>query len=180
LARRPDLYSRLKKEVDELLPNKRPPNIDDFNRLSYTTACIKESLRLHPPVTMVPKRCTKSIILKNHKIPKETIFWINIKAIHKDPEYWPDPLTFNPDRFYDPNLSKHIKTLTFIPFSFGTRRCIGSQFSMVESVMMLARFAQFYDLHWRTGRDSKGEIEERTVITVHPIDSNVEISHRKN
>jgi len=178
LARHPDIYQKLQQELDTQLPNKRPPTFEDYDKLSYTLSCIKESMRLHSPVSMVPKVTTKTVKIRNFKIPKDTMVFTNFIATHRNPEYWPEPMKYNPERFHDPVLAKKIKPMTWLPFSFGVRKCIGFQFSLVESVMILARLAQFYNISFPDGYDPNMEIGEKEIITIHPVFDKIKVSKR--
>ncbi|ELK30664.1 PREDICTED: cytochrome P450 4F1 [Myotis davidii] len=83
--------------------------------------CIKESLRLHPPVTVISRCCTQDITLPDGRvIPKGVTCLISIFGTHHNPAVWPDPEVYNPFRF-DPESSKDRSPLAFIPFSAGPR-----------------------------------------------------------
>ncbi|KAB0365553.1 hypothetical protein FD754_009709 [Muntiacus muntjak] len=111
---------------------------DDLSQLPFLTMCIKESLRLHPPVAVISRRCTQDIVLPDGRvIPKGNICVISIFGIHHNPSVWPDPEVFNPFRF-DPEAPQKRSPLAFIPFSAGPRNCIGQTFAMNEMKVALA------------------------------------------
>lgn len=95
-----------------------------------------ETLRLHPPGAMTNRQC-----IKDYKIPdqdviieKGTSVTIPILGIHHDPEYYPNPEKFDPDRFTEENKnSRH--NFTFLPFGEGPRNCIGKGFIHFEFVV---------------------------------------------
>ena len=64
-------------------------------------------------------------------VEKGDILWIPIVAIHRDENYYPNPLTFDPERFNDTNRSK-IDPYTYMPFGIGPRNCIASRFALLE------------------------------------------------
>lgn len=64
-------------------------------------------------------------------LPKYTKLWIPIHAIHQDPEYYPDPNKFDPERF-SPSVVKQRHPLAFLPFGNGPRNCIGVKFAMMQ------------------------------------------------
>ncbi|KAM7324918.1 hypothetical protein ACRRTK_015171 [Alexandromys fortis] len=140
LARHPEYQERCRQEVQELLRGREPEEIewDDLNQLPFLTMCIKESLRLHPPVPVVSRRCTQDIALPDGRIiPKGVTCLISIFGIHHNPSVWPDPEVYNPFRF-DPENMKDRSPLAFIPFSAGSRNCIGQTFAMSEMKVALA------------------------------------------
>ncbi|XP_065511017.1 cytochrome P450 4F3 [Caloenas nicobarica] len=146
LARHPDYQQRCRQEVLELLRGRDTEDIEweDLSHLPFTTMCIKESLRLHPPVTAVSRRCTQDIALRDGRVvPKGVICLMSIYGTHHNPDVWPEPEVFNPLRF-SPENSKGRAPLAFVPFSAGPRNCIGQSFAMAEmkvvAALTVARF----------------------------------------
>ncbi|XP_032170050.1 cytochrome P450 4F3-like isoform X1 [Mustela erminea] len=140
LAKHPEFQERCRQEVQELLRDREPQEIewDDLAQLPFLTMCIKESLRLHPPVTVIARRSTQDVGLPDGRvIPKGNICVISIFGIHHNPSIWPDPEVYNPFRF-DPENIKERSPLAFIPFSAGPRNCIGQTFAMTEMKVVLA------------------------------------------
>nr|XP_038025251.1 cytochrome P450 4F22-like isoform X2 [Anas platyrhynchos] len=147
LAHHPQYQERCRQEARELLKGRDVAEIewDDLSRLPFTTMCIKESLRLHPPVTAVSRRCTEDIAMRDGRvIPKGVVCLMSIYGTHHNPEIWPEPQVYNPLRF-SPENSQGRSPLAFIPFSAGPRNCIGQSFAMAElrvvAALTLARFA---------------------------------------
>ncbi|NXG87448.1 CP4FN protein, partial [Stercorarius parasiticus] len=147
LARHPHYQDRCRQEVRELLKGRDVEEIEweDLCHLPFTTMCIKESLRLHPPVTAVSRRCTEDITMRDGRvIPKGIICLLSIYGTHHNPDIWPEHQVFNPLRF-SPENSQGRSPLAFIPFSAGPRNCIGQSFAMAEmkvvAALTVARFA---------------------------------------
>ncbi|XP_053441874.1 cytochrome P450 4F2 isoform X2 [Nycticebus coucang] len=140
LARHPEYQERCRQEVQELLRDREPKEIewDDLAQLPFLTMCIKESLRMHPPVPVISRYCTQNIELPDGRvIPKGVICLISIFGIHHNPAVWPDPEVYDPSRF-DPDNIKERSPLAFVPFSAGPRNCIGQTFAMTEMKVILA------------------------------------------
>ncbi|XP_022353439.1 cytochrome P450 4F6-like isoform X2 [Enhydra lutris kenyoni] len=140
LAKHPEYQEHCRQEVQELLRDREPQEIewDDLAQLPFLTMCIKESLRLHPPVTVIARRSTQDVRLPDGRvIPKGNICVISIFGIHHNPSIWPDPEVYNPFRF-DPENIKERSPLAFIPFSAGPRNCIGQTFALTEMKVVLA------------------------------------------
>ncbi|NXC28796.1 CP4F3 hydroxylase, partial [Campylorhamphus procurvoides] len=146
LAGHPEHQERCRREVRELLAGRDTQDIEweDLSQLPFTTMCIKESLRLHPPVTAVSRRCTQDVALSDGRvIPKGIICLMSIYGTHHNPELWPDPEVYNPLRFSPENTKTRCPS-SFIPFSSGPRNCIGQSFAMAEmkvvAALTLSRF----------------------------------------
>uniref|UniRef100_A0A8C2VEI3 Phylloquinone omega-hydroxylase CYP4F2-like n=1 Tax=Chinchilla lanigera TaxID=34839 RepID=A0A8C2VEI3_CHILA len=140
LARHPEYQERCRQEVRELLRGREPEEIEweDLAQLPFLTMCLKESLRLHPPVTGISRCCTQDVALPDGRvIPKGVICFISIFGLHHNPAVWPDPEVYDPFRF-DPENIKDRSPLAFIPFSAGPRNCIGQTFAMAEMKVVLA------------------------------------------
>ncbi|XP_039723620.1 cytochrome P450 4F3-like isoform X1 [Pteropus medius] len=140
LARHPEYQECCRQEVKELLKDREPKEIewDDLTKLPFLTMCIKESLRLHPPVTVISRCCTQDILLPDGRVvPKGNVCAISIFGIHHNPSVWLDPEVYNPFRF-DPKTPQKRSPLAFIPFSAGPRNCIGQTFAMNEMKVVLA------------------------------------------
>ncbi|XP_032124562.1 cytochrome P450 4F11-like [Sapajus apella] len=111
---------------------------DDLAKLPFLTMCMKESLRLHPPVPTTIRCCTQDMVLPDSQvIPKGVACLISIIGIHHNPTVWPDPEVYDPFRF-DPENIKERSPLAFIPFSAGPRNYIGQAFAMAEMKVVLA------------------------------------------
>ncbi|XP_055975263.1 cytochrome P450 4F3-like isoform X2 [Sorex fumeus] len=140
LAKHPEHQERCRQEVGALLQGREPQELewDDLASLPFLTMCIKESLRLHPPVTVVSRCCSQDVPLPDGRvIPKGVICLISIFGTHHNPSVWPDPEVYDPFRFEAENM-KDRSPLAFIPFSAGPRNCIGQTFAMTEMKVVLA------------------------------------------
>ncbi|XP_062454359.1 ultra-long-chain fatty acid omega-hydroxylase isoform X2 [Rhea pennata] len=140
LACHPHHQERCRQEVQELLKDREVEEIkwEDLSHLPFTTMCIKESLRLHPPVTAVSRRCTKDIALHDgHVVPSGTTCLLSIYGTHHNPSVWPEPQVFDPLRFSPENMQGR-SPLAFVPFSAGPRNCIGQSFAMAEMKVVAA------------------------------------------
>ncbi|XP_063275645.1 cytochrome P450 4F3-like [Prinia subflava] len=140
LASHPEHQERCCQEVQQLLAGRDTADIEweDLSQLPFTTMCIKESLRLYPPVTAVSRHCTEDIPLCDGRvIPKGVICLMSIYGTHHNPDLWPKPKVFNPLRF-SPENSKGVSPSSFIPFSAEPRNCIGQSFAMAEMKVVVA------------------------------------------
>ncbi|XP_041270201.1 cytochrome P450 4F3-like isoform X1 [Onychostruthus taczanowskii] len=155
LAGHPEHQERCRQEVQELLAGRDTADIEweDLSQLPFTTMCIKESLRLHPPVTAVSRRCTEDIPLRDGRvIPKGVICLMSIYGTHHNPDLWPEPEVGSPYEVFSPENSKGRSPSSFIPFSAGPRNCIGQSFAMAEMKVVVALTLSQFVLRRDTAR----------------------------
>jgi cytochrome P450 len=91
-----------------------------------------------PADTLFTRDTVKDISLAGQFIPKDTAISIDINAIHHDPKYWHNPEHFIPERFAEGGEQESHEGLTWLPFSNGSRQCIGMNFSLAEQRLVLA------------------------------------------
>src|SRR4051794_19752073 len=100
---------------------------------AYLTATIQETLRLRPVIVIVVRRLTEPVVLGGYELPAGISVTPSIHLIHRDPEIYPEPERFRPERF----LETPPRTYTWIPFGGGVRRCIGASFAQFEMAVVL-------------------------------------------
>ncbi|KAK4873034.1 hypothetical protein RN001_015063 [Aquatica leii] len=116
-----------------------------IQNLTYTEKVINETLRMYPPVPVHTRQCSKDYIIPNTnvRIEKECLVFIPTLAIHKDPDIYPNPEEFDPERFSPENIrSRH--TCTWMPFGVGPRTCIAYQFGLMEIKIVIATLLNRY------------------------------------
>lgn len=130
LARNPDVQEKLYAEVSELNERLKGKHVtyDELHKMKYMDMVISETLRMWPPATFVDRLCVKDYAYNdentNFKIEMGTSVWFPIYSFHHDPQYFPQPDQFNPERFSDENI-KTIVPGSYLPFGIGPRNCIG-------------------------------------------------------
>ncbi|XP_049869418.1 uncharacterized protein LOC126369166 [Pectinophora gossypiella] len=145
LAVNPDVQERLAQEIRETAArNAGKFDYNDIQRMTYMDMVVSEVLRLWPPAVATDRLCVKNYNMgkPNDKATQDFILrkgeglQIPMWAIHRDPEYFPNPDKFDPERFSEEN--KHnIKPFTYFPFGLGPRNCIGSRFALCEVKVMI-------------------------------------------
>jgi cytochrome P450 len=135
LGHRPDLQERAAAEADAL--GDRRFTHQDLPRLPYTVQVLHEALRLCPPGAGTMRLVNEDIAVDGYRLEAGTAAFICFYAMHRDPELWDDPLTFDPDRFL-PERSEGRSRWQYLPFGGGPRSCIGDHFAMLEATLALA------------------------------------------
>ncbi|XP_065911380.1 cytochrome P450 4F6-like isoform X2 [Dysidea avara] len=122
-----------REEIREVLAGRDSDDItwEDLSKLSYTTMCIKESLRLYPLGPLIGKKLSEEIVAGGYRIPKGTYIGLGIYVMHHDPSVWSDPEKFDPLRFTIESCKK-MDPFAYLAFSAGPRNCIGQRFALHE------------------------------------------------
>lgn len=126
----PAILRRLLDEIDSLGP---APGPEALAKLPYLGAVCDETLRRTPVLPIVPRRVAKPFRLRNWDIPIGTGVGAAIAAVHFDPDIYPDPDAFRPERF----LERKFSPFEFLPFGGGHRRCLGAAFAGYEMRIVL-------------------------------------------
>lgn len=102
---------------------------------------------MYPPLTTLTRRCVKNYNLRDTDIiiEKGTPVLISTLGLHMDPEYFPNPEVFDPERFSEEN-KKNIRSFTYIPFGEGPRNCIGLRFGVMQSKIGIATIIRNFNL----------------------------------
>ncbi|XP_021016526.1 cytochrome P450 4A12A [Mus caroli] len=136
LATNPEHQERCRKEIQSLLGDGASITWNDLDKMSYTTMCIKEALRIYPPVPSVSRELSSPVTFPDGRsLPKGINVMLSFYGLHHNPTVWPNPEVFDPSRFA-PGSSRH--SHSFLPFSGGARNCIGKQFAMNELKVAVA------------------------------------------
>ncbi|NWU92273.1 CP4V2 protein, partial [Upupa epops] len=138
LGHNPEVQKKVHKELDEVFGNsERPVTMDDLKNLRYLECVVKEALRLFPSVPMFARTLREDCCIRGYKVPKGANVLILTYALHRDPEVFPDPDEFRPERFF-PENAKGRHPYAYVPFSAGPRNCIGQRFAQMEEKALLA------------------------------------------
>jgi cytochrome P450 len=138
LTQNTDARDRMLAEVDQVLGSRRP-SAADLDKLRWTAACVQEARRLFP-VQWMSRRAIEADVIGGHHIRRGTTVLMPLHVMHSDPRWWPDPETFDPERFL--GGTKDRPRSAFLPFGGGRRVCIGQNFAMMEMVLIAAIMSQ--------------------------------------
>ncbi|XP_047454953.1 cytochrome P450 4B1-like isoform X2 [Mugil cephalus] len=146
LARHPEHQKICRDEIIEALDGKDTMEWEDLSKIPYTTMCIKECLRLYPPVPAMSRKITKPVtFFDGRTLPAGSRITTSVFVMHRNAAVWENPNVFDPLRFLPENVSKR-SPHTFVPFSAGPRNCIGQNFAMNEMKVVTALTLKRYQL----------------------------------
>ncbi|KAF6198053.1 hypothetical protein GE061_007799 [Apolygus lucorum] len=142
-AMNPEIQEKARAEVREVLRSSGILDYESVNKLHYLDQCFKETLRLHPTVPYLIRNCCKEYTFPGTEIsiPAGTRVMIPLVATHMDPELYPDPSKFDPERFA-PEMSH--PPCSFLAFGDGPRICLAIKFVMSEMKCVLAKLLMRY------------------------------------
>ncbi|CAH0725143.1 unnamed protein product, partial [Brenthis ino] len=149
IAHQPEIQDKL---YQELLQAKKQNGSDVFEtqtlaELPFLNCILKETLRKYPTMGWLDRIASSDYRIDDSlTIPAGTVVYINATGMHYDPKYFPDPDTFNPDRFL-PKNEKNIDPYAYLPFGEGPRFCIGKRFSLMVARFALASVILNYKIH---------------------------------
>ncbi len=155
LAREPAVQGRLVEEIH-----------DEDSDEQYLTATINEIMRLRPVLPNAEPRLVKQPIeIGGVSYPPGVILTANAHLLHHDPEIYPDPYAFRPERFLERAGGRAPGTYTWTPFGGGRRRCLGASFALLEMKLVLRAVLQRCELRPTSERP---EVARRRGITISP------------
>ncbi|KAF2886529.1 hypothetical protein ILUMI_19643 [Ignelater luminosus] len=133
LACHKDIQEKVVQELQDVFgDSNRAPTFQDLQNLRYLERVLKESLRFYPSVPFLSRVSEEEIhTYTGYTIPSNTIMHIHIYDLHHNPQLYPEPEKFDPDRFL-PENSAGRHPFAYIPFSAGPRNCIGQKFAFLE------------------------------------------------
>ena len=150
LAQHPEVEAQLVTEIETVLAG-RLPTFEDLSQLRYTRMVLEESMRLYPPSwSLVGRDAIVEDEIGGYRIPANATVFILPYLIHRDPRFWCNPDTFDPERF-SPQRSEGRHRFAYLPFGSGPRKCIGAEFAMTEAQLVLITILQMYRLTLKPG-----------------------------
>jgi Cytochrome P450 len=142
LAQHPEVAERLRLELEGVLGG-RSPVWPDVPHLEYARMVLSETMRLYPPVWLLPRKAIEEDRVGDYLIPPRSDVLVSVYSLHRNPAYWQDPDKFIPERFAHSD-APHRPACTYIPFGAGQRTCPGNRFGMMEATLVLAMLVQHY------------------------------------
>lgn len=143
LAIRPDVMAGVRAEVREVAGDS-DITFDNIRDLVYTRNVFRETLRLYPPITFLPRVALEKTRLGSMTARRGAMIMVSPWTMHRHELLWQAPDRFDPDRF-TPAREHELVPGAYLPFGVGPRVCAGASFANVESVLIIARLARCFD-----------------------------------
>ena len=152
LGRNKHVQDKLRDEVNHHSDSNGKVSYETLNEMPYLDQVFNEALRMHSPATFTSRTCTEPITLnfegKTALVEKGINVYVPIHQLHYDPEYYPEPEKFNPERFDPENggLKAFKDKGVFLPFGDGPRMCLGMRFAALQSKAGVAAIIRNFEI----------------------------------
>eukprot|EP00753_Platysulcus_tardus_P012149 PLAT3341.6.p1 GENE.PLAT3341.6~~PLAT3341.6.p1 ORF type:complete len:493 (-),score=190.29 PLAT3341.6:75-1553(-) len=166
LARHPEVQQRVVDEIMAQLDGRDELPYDELTELKYLTMVVMETLRLHPIAIGSTRRVPKGTKLREDVVlEEETVCFVVHRFLHMNPDEWPEPDKFDPERFSAEQSSKRHR-FSYQPFSAGPQDCIGRALAWVELRYVLSLLLPVLKFDLVPGYT----YSERETVTVRPAE----------
>ena len=145
LLQNPTTLNRAVAEVDAVFGGGKPVSHGALRELTYLESCVKEALRMHPPLFMLVRVAMRDFTYKSWFIPKGTWIVVSPTVSHRLPGIFPEPDAFDPERFLAPR-NEDKKDFAYIAFGGGRHKCLGNAFAILQIKAILALFLGQFEL----------------------------------
>lgn len=143
LSRRPEVAERIREEVAQVV-GEGPVEFQHVKQLAYTRNVFRETLRLYPPITFIPRVANQATTIGGVRIKKGAMVMISPWTAHRNHGLWQQAEYFDPDRFAGGKDGENSGVI--MSFGLGPRVCVGAAFATIESTLIIARLARRYEL----------------------------------
>ncbi len=174
LATRPEILERLRAEVDAVVGD-GPVSIQEVKQLGFVRNVFRETLRLYPPITFIPRVAAERTRIGDYRVKKGAMIMVSPWTAHRNGLLWRHADRFDPDRF-DAASGESEDRGVLMSFGLGPRVCVGAAFATIESGLILARLARRFDFIV----ENPGEVRPVARLTTRPAkDILVRVQHRE-
>ncbi|KAL4006045.1 hypothetical protein ACER0C_005758 [Sarotherodon galilaeus] len=165
LALHPECQLKVQKEVDDFYTRHDSPDYTNVQELKYLDMVICEALRLYPPGFRFAREVDHDCVVNGQFLPKGITVEIPAGFLHYDPEHWPEPEKFIPERFTpEAKASRH--PFVYLPFGAGPRNCVGMRLAQLEIKMALVHL--FHSFSIVACSETKVPLELKSSSTLGP------------
>ena len=161
LPTNPGARQRLVDEIDAL--GSGPIGPAEVDQLTWARACFDEGQRLQGN-PFNPRIVLKDTELGGFRVPRGAMVGVAMTAMHRDPRWWANPETFDPNHFADPAQVEARPKTAFIPFGSGHHQCVGMSMAYLNGVYLMAQILRRYEIQNKPGWTPRHEMTQSVVI----------------
>nr|QLI62177.1 cytochrome P450 28 [Streltzoviella insularis] len=180
LAKNEDAQRRVLEEVDDYIRRHDGQlGYECVTELPYLNACLDETLRLYPVLTFLTREVVEDYTLPTGlMLEKGLRVHLPVYYMHRNPDYFPEPDQFRPERFLGEE-KENIKPYTYFPFGEGPRICIGMRFAKMQTMAGLITVLKKYRVELAKGMPRTVEFEPKTFVTISTSGINLKFISRR-
>jgi sterol 14-demethylase len=165
LLMHPEWLERVRKELDALYADGREVSYQALREIPVLEHCLKETLRLHPPLILLMRKVVHDFHYKDWTIPAGATAAASPAVSNRLPEHFPDPERYDPTR-YEEGRDEDTQSFAWIPFGAGHHRCVGAAFAMMQLKAIFSILLRRYDFELAAPRESYGNDLSKMVVAV--------------
>ncbi|KAK1295268.1 Cytochrome P450 84A1 [Acorus calamus] len=156
LLRHPNVMKAAQEELARVVGLDRAVTESDLPNLPYLKMVLMDSLRLHPAAPFLAYSSTEECVIGGYRIPAKSFVIVNVWAIERDPEVWPDPERFDPERFASGDVDVRGQDFGLLPFGSGRRGCPGMQVAMTWFGLVMGQLLHCFEWELPEGVEARG------------------------
>nr|BDB51508.1 cytochrome P450 [Scoparia dulcis] len=161
----PNTMKKAKAELEEVIGKGKLVDESDISCLPYLRSFVKGTLRIHPPAPfLIRRQAEQGVQVCGYDVPNDSQVLVNVWAIGRDAETWPNPLEFKPERFLDSEVDVKGRDFELIPFGAGRRICPGLPLAVRMVPVVLGSLLNCFD--WKIENGKELDMEEKLGITL--------------
>jgi len=176
IAKYPDVQQKVYEEIIDVIGDDEELTMQKLNSLHYLDLVIKESLRMYPPVPYYGRKLSEELTAGGYTFPKDMNVYVSPYLLSKNPDIYPEPEKFNPYRFEAERSYDKVNPFSYIPFSAGSRNCIGQKFAQHELKVIVSTVVKNFKL---TLDKKQEKLKLTSELILRPVDGiNVYVERR--
>lgn len=165
VAHHPEIQEKIRQEINTHIQNKKEIEYADLQKFQFLDQVISETLRLSTvSVFTISRTCSEDFKYKDMIIPKGVAITVPIPLLHRDPNYWPEPCKFDPDRFSSSNRG-NIDPAVYQPFGAGPRMCVGMRMAQTIVKLTVAKLIREFKIEPVGPKEME---EDYSLFVIHP------------
>jgi len=177
LARHPEIQEKIYDLIMDKIDQYGDVCHELIQDVPYVDQFMNEVLRMHPPVTQLERQCNKKVTYDGIHISEDMVVSVATYALHYSEEYYPDPETFNPDR-WAPENKANLDPYAFMPFGMGPRNCVAMRFAQEEVKLVLCTLIKQFRFFPVEETPAKFEVEDGFNAIIQPLKTTLGIATR--
>ncbi|XP_050050666.1 cytochrome P450 4c3-like isoform X1 [Dermacentor andersoni] len=161
IGHHPKEQRKIHEELDLIFGDDRDRHVsfEDLKQMRYLECALKEAQRIYPSVPLIARTCEEPLKIDGAILPTGTVVQMSAYFLHRNPEVFPKPEEFHPERFF-PENSKGRHPFAYLPFSAGPRNCIGQRFALAEEKIVIANILRRFTIKSLDQRDQVELVSE--------------------